>query len=394
MTSRRNICDFLVCDNDRMEDDGGNRTWIVRLDRVGPGVRLAVKDCIDVEGLPTTVGCPVIAELARPAAQDAAVVAAARRSGVQIVGKTNLAELCWSAAGTNAWSGMPVNPVDPRRLPGGSSSGSAVAVATGEADVALGTDTGGSVRIPAACCGVVGLKTTWGRVPVEGVYPLAPSLDTVGLLGADVAAVELGMRLIEPGFAAESCELRVARVRPETDLRVDAAVEAAIDAALAAAGIVTNQAADLDFAAANTAASLLIDVEAYQVNEYLLPDLARLSPYNQRNLPKAAAVTTEQAAAANRTRDSVRAWFTGLLARDPFVAMPTLVSAPPLIGGPYVPLTVLTMPVNLAGLPALALPVPGGPAGLPASLQLIGPPGSEEQLVGLGRVVETAVVAG
>jgi len=130
------------------------------------------------------------------------------------------------------------------------------------------------------------------------------------------------------------------------------------------------------------------------VNEYLLPDLARLSPYNQRNLPKAAAVTTEQAAAANRTRDSVRAWFTGLLARDPFVAMPTLVSAPPLIGGPYVPLTVLTMPVNLAGLPALALPVPGGPAGLPASLQLIGPPGSEEQLVGLGRVVETAVVAG
>ena len=391
MTSRRNICDFLVCDNDRMEDDGGNRTWIVRLDRVGPGVRLAVKDCIDVEGLPTTVGCPVIAELARPAAQDAAVVAAARRSGVQIVGKTNLAELCWSAAGTNAWSGMPVNPVDPRRLPGGSSSGSAVAVATGEADVALGTDTGGSVRIPAACCGVVGLKTTWGRVPVEGVYPLAPSLDTVGLLGADVAAVELGMRLIEPGFAAGSCELRVARVRPETDLQVDAAVEAAIDAALAAAGIVTNQAAGLDFAAANTAASLLIDVEAYQVNEYLLPDLARLSPYNQRNLPKAAAVTTEQAAAANRTRDSVRAWFTGLLARDPFVAMPTLVSAPPLIGGPYVPLTVLTMPVNLAGLPALALPVPRGPAGLPASLQLIGPPGGEERLIALGRVIEAAL---
>ena len=377
-----------------MDHDGGSTTWIVRLTPAGPGVRLAVKDCIDVAGLPTTVGCPVIAERARPADQDAAVVAAARRSGAQIVGKTNLAELCWSAVGTNSWSGTPVNPADPRRVPGGSSSGSAVAVATGEADVALGTDTGGSVRIPAACCGVVGLKTTWDRVPVQGVYPLAPSLDTVGPLGADVAAVELGMRLIEPGFAAGSCELRVARVRPETDLQVDAAVEAAIDAALAAAGIVTNQAADLDFAAANTAASLLIDVEAYQVNEYLLPDLARLSPYNQRNLPKAAAVTTEQAAAANRTRDSVRAWFTGLLARDPFVAMPTLVSAPPLIGGPYVPLTVLTMPVNLAGLPALALPVPGGPAGLPASLQLIGPPGSEEQLVGLGRVVETAVVAG
>src|SRR6516165_4426812 len=273
-------------------------TWIVRLDAPGDGPRLAVKDCIDVEGLPTTAGCQVVAEQASPAARDATVVAAARRAGARIVGKTNLTELCWSASGVNPWSGTPVNPADPGRLPGGSSSGSAVAVAAGEADVALGTDTGGSVRIPAACCGIAGLKTTWGRVPLDGVYPLAPSLDTVGPLGADVAAVELGMRLIEPGFAAGSCELRVARVRPEVDVRVDAAVEAAIDAALAAAGIAATEVAGPDFAAANAACSLLIDVEAYRVNEYLLPDLARLRSYNQRNLPKAAAVTTEQAAAA------------------------------------------------------------------------------------------------
>src|SRR5580693_2975784 len=226
-------------------------TWIVRLDDIGPGrpgVRLAVKDCIDVEGLPTTVGCPVIAERARPASQDAAVVAAARRSGAQIVGKTNLSELCWSAAGTNAWSGMPVNPLDPRRLPGGSSSGSAVAVAVGEADVALGTDTGGSVRIPAACCGVVGLKTTWGRVPVDGVYPLAPSIDTLGPLGADVAAVELGMRLIEPGFAPGSCELAAGRLRPEVD--VDPVTDVAVDAALTAAGLRVIDVAGFDFRAA------------------------------------------------------------------------------------------------------------------------------------------------
>jgi amidase len=318
-------------------------------------------------------------------------VAAARRSGAQIVGKTNLAELCWSAVGTNAWSGTPVNPADSRRVPGGSSSGSAVAVATGEADVGLGTDTGGSVRIPAACCGIVGLKTTWGRVPVEGVYPLARSFDTVGPLGADVAAVERGMRLIEPGFAAGSGELAVARIRPETD----PAVDAAIDAALAAAGIVTTEVAGLDFAAANAAASLLIDVEAYQVNAYLMPDLARLSSYNQRNLPEAAAVTAGQEAAANRVRTSVREWFAGLQARHPFLALPTLVGAPPLLGdrGGRIPLTLLTMPVNLAGLPALALPVPGGPAGLPASVQLVGPPGSEEQLLALGRVIEAAVAA-
>ena len=380
----------------RMDRDGSSPTWIIRLDRSGPeipDVRLAVKDCIDVAGLPTTVGCPVIAERARPAAQDAAVVAAARRSGAQIVGKTNLTELCWSAVGTNPWSGTPVNPADPERLPGGSSSGSAVAVGTGEADVALGTDTGGSVRIPAACCGVVGLKTTWGRVPVEGVYPLAPSLDTVGPLGADVAAVELCMRLIEPGFASGSCEPRVARMRPETDPEVDPAIEAAIDAALAAAGIATTEVTGLDFAAANDAGNVLIDVEAYPVNEYLMPDLARLSPHNQRNLPEAAAVTADQAAAANQTRASVREWFAGLQVRHPFLVLPTLVCAPPLIGGPRVSLTVLTMPANLTGLPALALPVPGGPAGLPASLQLIGPPGGEEQLVALGRLIEAAVAA-
>ena len=208
-------------------------------------------------------------------------------------------------------------------------------------------------------------------------------------------AVERGMRLIEPGFTAGSAELSVARIRPETDPEVDPAIEAAIDAALAAAGLAVTEVAGFDFAAANAAGNLLIDVEAYQVNEYLLPDLARLSSYNQRNLPEAAAVTASQEAAANRTRDTVRDWFAGLQARHPVLALPTLVGAAPLIGdrAGRIPLTLLTMPANLAGLPALALPVPGGPAGLTASLQLIGPPGSEEQLLALGRVIEAAVAA-
>jgi amidase len=372
----------------------GTATWIVQLEAPGSGPRLAVKDCIDVEGLPTTVGCPVIAERARPAGHDAAVVAAARRSGARIVGKTNLSELCWSAGGTNAWSGTPVNPADPQRLPGGSSSGSAVAVALGEADVALGTDTGGSVRIPAACCGVVGLKTTWGRVPAGGVYPLAPSLDTVGPLGADVAAVELGMRLIEPGFTVGPCELAVGRIRPQTDPAVDPATEAAIDAALDAAGVRTAEVAGLDFAAVVHTTDVLIDSEAYQVNAYLMPDLARLGENIQRNLIEAAEITAEDVAAAQHARVSVREWFAGQLARHPFLALPTLVGAPPLLGTRGMPLTVLTMPANLTGLPALALPVPGGPAGLSASLQLIGPPGGEEQLIALGRHIEAAVAAG
>ena len=366
-------------------------TWIIRLDDAGGGVRLAVKDCIDIVGLPTTVGCEPVASQARPAAADADVVALARKHGVRIVGKTNLTELCWSASGANSWSGTPVNPVDPERLPGGSSSGSAVAVARGEADVALGTDTGGSVRIPAACCGVVGLKTTWGRVPVRGVYPLAPSLDTVGPLGADVAAVELGMRLIDPSFAGASAggELGVGRIRPAAD--IDPAVDAAVDRALAAAGIASADITGLDLAASDAAAGVIIDAEAYRSNEYLMPHLARLSPHVQRNMAHGAAITDAELAAARRAQESISAWFTGMFSHYPFLVMPTLVGAAPLLGERGTPLTLLTVPANLAGLPALALPIPGGPAGLPTSLQLIGPRGSEEQLIALARVIEAAL---
>src|SRR5258708_11764901 len=131
-----------------------NPTWIVRLDAPGDGPRLAVKDCIDVEGLPPRAGCQVIAEQASPAAVDAPVVAAARRAGARIVGKTNLTELCWSASGVNAWSGTPVNPLDPGRLPGGSSSGSAVAVAAGGADDGPRHPTQGSVYVPPSLRGI------------------------------------------------------------------------------------------------------------------------------------------------------------------------------------------------------------------------------------------------
>jgi amidase len=369
-------------------------TWIVRLDAPGDGPRLAVKDCIDVEGLPTTAGCRVVAEQASPAAADAPVVAAARRAGARIVGKTNLTELCWSASGVNPWSGTPANPLDPRRLPGGSSSGSAVAVAAGEADVALGTDTGGSIRIPAACCGIAGLKTTWGRVPLDGVYPLASSMDTVGPLGVDVAAVELGMRLIDPGFAGASADppARVGRIRPAPDLGVDPATDAAVDAALATlTGLHVTGVTGFDFRAVNEAGNVSIDVEAYQANAYLLPRLDQLAPHNRRSMTEAAQITAGEAAGAARVRQETRDWFAAALDRHPVLALPTLTGAPPLLGERGMSLTVLTMPANLAGLPALALPVPGGPAGLPASLQLIGPPGGEERLIALGRVIEAAL---
>jgi amidase len=369
-------------------------TWVIRLDLDGDddndgGPRLAVKDCIDVAGLPTSVGCQVVAELAEPAENDAAVVASARGAGARIVGKTALTELCWSANGTNAWQGTPVNPKDPKRVPGGSSSGSAVAVATGQADVAYGTDTGGSIRIPACCCGVTGLKTAWGRVPLKGVYPLAPSLDTVGPLGANVDAVELGMRLMEPGFhvkpltgAPTAARLRVMGVE------VDPAVDAAVDQALAVAGVAVTEAATCDFREALYAAGVLIDAEGFRSNAYLMPYINDLSPHIRLNLERGARLLPADIAAARRIKDSVGAAFRSLLADYPVLVLPVMTGQPPYLGDRAYPVTMLTAPVNLAGLPALALPVPAGD-GVIAALQVIGT--DEERVLAFGRVVEAAL---
>ena len=366
-------------------------TWVVRLANDGQGPRLAVKDCIDVAGVPTTAGCPVVAEMAEPAEIDAAVVASAREAGARIVGKTGLTELCWSANGVNHWSGTPTNPRDPRRMPGGSSSGSAVAVATGEADVAFGTDTGGSVRIPAACCGVTGLKTAFGRISVKGVYPLAPSLDTVGALGVDVAAGELGMRLLEPGFMVPPAPAALAAGRlAVTGLPggIDPAIDAAVDRALAAAGVAVERLPALDVGPLVEAAGVIIDFEGFRVNSYLMQYLKQLSPHVRRNLERGARLGRSDRAAAERARAQLRVTLESLLEYAPVLVLPTLAGTPPLLGERGFALTALTVPANLAGLPALSLPVPAS-AQVIASMQIIG--GSEEQVVAFGRVIEAAV---
>jgi amidase len=365
-------------------------TWMVRFASGDAAPRLAVKDCIDVAGVPTTAGCPVVAEMAEPAANDAAVVASAREAGAQIAGKTSLTELCWSVNGVNHWSGTPVNPKDPRRIPGGSSSGSAVAVATGEADISFGTDTGGSTRIPAACCGVVGLKTTFGRVSVKGVYPLAPSLDTVGPMGRDVAAVELGMRLIEPGFTVPPPrDLTAARLTVTgVEGGVDPVVDAAVGRALAATGIAVTNVACCDFRAAVAAFGVIVDTEGFRTNAYLMPYLNQLSPHVRRNLERGARFSRADRAAAEQTRERVREAFGSLLADFPVLVAPTLTGQPPLLGEHGFMLTMLTAPVNLAGLAALALPVPAA-GGAIASLQVIG--SDEETVLAFGRMIEAAI---
>src|ERR1700733_8907087 len=155
----------------------------------GDGIRLAVKDLIDVAGVPTTAGSRALAATAAAAERDAPCLAGARAAGARIVGKANLNELAYGASGVNEYFGTPVNPLDPGRVAGG------------QADLAYGSDTGGSIRVPAAFCGITGLKTTHGRIPLAGVWPLAPSMDTIGPMARDVAGVGGGRGLLEAGFS-------------------------------------------------------------------------------------------------------------------------------------------------------------------------------------------------
>ena len=241
-------------------------TFVTRFDTSGPGVRLAVKDLIDMEGVPTTAGCRAVADQAVAAGADAACLAGARAAGARIVGRTNLHELALGVTGVNPWFGTPVNPLDPTRVPGGSSSGSAVAVANGDADVAYGSDTGGSVRIPSACCGTAGLKTTWGRIPLDGVWPLSPSFDTIGPMARDVGGLEVGMALLEPGFAvAAAAPWRVGRVRVEADPIIDEAV----DRALAATGWDVTDIILAEWESVSVTGGLLLVAEAWTTNRAL-----------------------------------------------------------------------------------------------------------------------------
>ncbi len=368
-------------------------TFITRLSQTGSGTRLAVKDLIDLAGVPTTAGSAALEKTAQPADRDAPCMAGARAAGAVIVGKVNLYELAFGASGINEYYGTPVNPLDPHRIPGGSSSGSAVAVADGDADIAYGSDTGGSIRVPAAFCGVTGLKTTHGRVSLSGVWPLAPSLDTVGPMARDVAGVAAGMTLLEPGFAVDVPPAsRLGRIRP-AGVDVDPAIDAAVDAALARSGIAVAEASLSGWLAAREASGVIIDAEAVESNRELLADpVCRdlLGAEVRARLDGGTAITADELAAARTMQPAWRAAMANALSQVDLLVLPTVPFYPPLLADAHgIHYTAFTNPVNLAGFPAIAVPVRSTER-LPASVQLIGLPGSEALLLATAAVVEAA----
>jgi amidase len=327
---------------------------------------------------------------------DAACLAGARAAGARLVGKANLHELAMLPIGTNPWFGTPVNPLDPELIPGGSSSGSAVAVATDEADVAIGSDTGGSIRVPSACCGTVGLKTTFGRIPLNGVWPLAPSLDTVGPMAADVARVTLGMQLLEPGFQPASAPATViGRIRTAGQPEI----EAAVDNALRAAGF---EVVTLDWEGLDLGGQAFMGIffsEIWATDHELVDTYPGDVGADVGQAIALASDLRHAAADAAEAQRALKESLSELFGRVQLLALPTLPVFPPRVVDlnaeslfpVCIEITKHVAPFNVAGTPATAQPVPVRGHPLPASLQLVGPALGEELLLATAAHIEAAV---
>jgi amidase len=376
----------------------------------GKQLRLAVKDNIDVKGVVTSAGSEYIIKNNPPAVNDAECLAIARRRNVRIVGKTNLTEFTAAPSGLNEYFGTPKNPFNKKRnkfIPGGSSSGSAVAVATGSADVAFGTDTAGSIRVPAACCGIVGLKTTFGLISTKGVFPVDPKhLDTVGPMGIDVAHVAQGMDLLQNGFAARY-QNAVAAKPSARQIRIgrlyltgtDPEVDKAVDESLAKAKfqvVRLDQSFKRKWDQAKTDGNTVAAAGAWiSDREYRYKSGVRLRTMAAIILGRVLYPT--QYLGALHRRVLWQRTLAKIFRKVDFIALPTLQDLPPRIPpigkAALLEARVLVMQntaaVNLAGNPALALPIPVPDKNIPVtSLQLVGPRLSEAALLNAGRLVE------
>ena len=385
--------------------------------RTGPldGVPVCWKDCFDLAGLSTTNGSKTLGH--RIATQDAALIARGAEAGLVMLGKVNLTEFCYSGLGINPAFGTPANACDDtvERVPGGSSSGTAVAVASGLAACGVGTDTGGSVRIPAAWNGLVGLKTTFGLLPGEGLLNLSPKLDTAGPLAKSVADAGAMLAVMAARPAAELAGTSLVGVRlgvPSATLwddlgpGIEVAVHRALDqCARAGARLVPLEMpehAELRAMLSEIGTPLASDAWG-EWGEHVSG--ARELVY-EPVLRRLEAGKTLAPADMERVRARARELAESLcdkMARVDAVAYPTVCAAPPPIaeliagGAPYDNANNRashnTRFANFFGLCALTLPCGRDDLGLPVGLQLSAPPFAEDRLLRVAKAVEDCLTA-
>jgi aspartyl-tRNA(Asn)/glutamyl-tRNA(Gln) amidotransferase subunit A len=335
----------------------------------------------------TTYGSILFAE--HVPERTAEAVARLEAAGYANVGKTNLHEFAYGVTSENPHFGTVPNPIAPGRIAGGSSGGSAAALAADLADAALGTDSGGSIRIPAACCGIVGFKPTYGLVSLDGCFPLAPSFDHAGPMARSVADCVAMLQHLAPGFApADPPDLGDLRVATAWLDRADPLVRERLEAAAERFG--ARRAVELP---EPKGIYRLFEYEVARVHEGLFPEHEESYGEDVREkLVDCFEVTEREADAAARARELYRARCLELL--DPFdlLVTPTLALVAPPVGrignDERGLLTRFTYPFDVLGWPALALPCGAAEDDLPASVQIVGRPGGDALVLAAGASLE------
>ena len=358
------------------------------------GLRLAVKDVLDVEGYPTGGGALDFSP--RPERTTASCVRALLAAGAHFVGKTVTDELAFSLMGANDHFPRPRNWAAPTRFTGGSSCGSAAAVGANEADIALGTDTGGSIRAPASFCGLVGLRGTHGRIPTEGCLPLAPSFDTVGWFATSFAVYRQVAAVLEPEGKEEPRSWRPLRCGALDTLLTEPGTGAEFDRMALAVEDIVGRSEPFDLGAGPDdlawAFRALQAVEAWAMHGPFVERSGRaMNPDVRQRFEWARTVTPAMFGKAMTLRSAFAAWMTDELGRDGLLVLPTVPGPAPLLGSDGAMLEdyrqgavrLLAM-AGLAGVPQLTLPL-GTVDGAPFGLSLIGPHGSDGALLVLGE---------
>jgi aspartyl-tRNA(Asn)/glutamyl-tRNA(Gln) amidotransferase subunit A len=379
------------------------------------GIPISLKDLIDQAGVPTTAASRV--REGHVAGSDAVVTARLRDAGAVLIGKTNLHEFAFGTTSDDTAFGAVRNPHDPSRSPGGSSGGSAVAIVTGMSVASVGTDTGGSIRIPSAACGIVGLKPAWGEVPCDGVVPLCESLDHVGPMARSVADAWL-LYLVLRGTPT-SARWPLPAPRPVTGLRLgaprgyfhevlDEEVRARFAASLAWLRQAGAQVVDVTIAHAAGAPPVYLHTSLPEAAAYHAESLAASPERYTRNvrlrLELGRYVLAEDYVRAQAARAVLRREVDAALKGVDALVLPTLPIPAPPIGASSVEVSGTRQPVrammlrltqlfNLTGHPAISLPIGETAGGLPCGLQVVGRPGDTEGLLAVAAACEPRVTA-
>ena len=363
--------------------------FITEVAAAGDGPTLAVKDIFDTAGIRTTYGSAIFRDHVPD--RSAASVELLQAAGYVMVGKANLHEFAWGITSENDHYGWVPNPAAPGRVAGGSSGGSGAALAAGLVDAALGSDSGGSIRIPAACCGVVGFKVSFGAVPIDGCWPLAPTYDTAGPMAHDVDGCERMMEAMAPGFSRAETVLADLRVGVAwTDL-ADPLVAARVQEAAGHFGHPRRIDLPLPEGVYTGFAREVVEVHADLFRDHedeYGPSVA----FKMRNSLK---ITDAEAEEGRRLRSLYAERVAGLMEDLDLILTPTvpMVAPPAGIGDLELRgrMLSLTFPWNAIGAPALALPCGPAEEGLPASVQILGKPGEDALVLAAGRLLESAL---